>query len=218
MTGLTDAPEGTQDGTLEHFAASIAHDFNNLLTGILGNLELLQNRAVRNNITGLDSYLDGANSASARAVALAARLMAFSGHGTCPPEFMPVDALLARFSPRAACSLNAGEAGLYGDPAQFELAMTELLANAEAAGGKIFISTALAGERIIITLRDTGPGMPPGILARAAEPFFTTHANSTGRGFGLPIVARVMRGWGGGMRIEAEEKAGCTVTLTLPRA
>lgn len=218
MTAPPNAKNGPQDGALEQFAARVAHDFNNLLTGILGNLELLQLRTARNHITGLDSYLDGANSAGTRAVAFAARLMAYSGRGASPPVLVQPDTLLANFAPQAMCSLAAGEAAFCGDPAQFELAMAELLANARAAGGDIFISSAQAGACLIVTVRDTGRGMPPDILARAPEPFFTTHANSTGRGLGLPIVARVMRDFGGGMAIEAQEGAGCTVTLEFPCA
>jgi len=215
MTGPT--AEGAKEPAMEDFAARVAHDFNNLLTGILGNLELLQLRAARNNLPGLDSYLEGANSAGTRAVAFAARLMLYSGRGGGPPMLVPVDAVLAKFLPQATCGLGAGSAGLLCDPAQLELAVAELLENATAAGGAVTIaSTATAGD-IVITISDTGHGMEPDILARAQEPFFSTASNGTGRGLGLSIVARVLRELGGSMAIESKPGAGCTVTLVLPR-
>ena len=221
MTGPTAAPNGAPDGAkdaaMEDFAARVAHDLNNLLTGILGNLELLQLRVARNNVPGLDSYLDGANSAGTRAVAFTARLMTYSGHGGSPPQRVPVDAVLAKFIPQAACSLAAGAASLQCDPAQLELAVAELLANAKSAGGAAALSSTVAGDDIVITIRDTGHGMTPEILARAQEPFFTTASNGTGRGLGLAIAARVVRELGGSMAIESKPGAGCTVTLLLPR-
>lgn len=202
---------------MEDFAARVAHDFNNLLTGILGNLELLQLRAARNNLRGLDSYLDGANSAGTRAVAFAARLMLYSGRGGSPPSLMPVDAVLAKFLPQAVGSLGAGAAGLMCDPAQLEVAVAELLDNAKAAGGTPAITSTATATEITVTIADKGHGMAPDILARAQEPFFTTAPNGTGRGLGLPIVARVLRELGGSMSIESKPGAGCTVTLVLPR-
>lgn len=218
MSGPLAGPEGTKHSATEDFAANVAHDFNNLLTGILGNLELLQLRATRNNLRGLDAYFDGANSAGTRAVAFAARLMLYSGRGGIAPSLIPVDAVLAKFLPEASCSLAAGAAGLMCDQFQLELAVTELLDNAKAAGGTATINSAASATQIIVTVADTGHGMAPEILARAQEPFFTTAANGTGRGLGLPIVARVMREIRGSMAIESEPGAGCTVTLMLPRS
>ena len=212
MTSPTDPP----DSSLERFAARVAHDFNNLLTGILGNLELLQLRAARNKLPGLDSYLEGANSAGNRAAAFAARLMLYSGSGGSAPEPVPVDQLLEGFASQANCTLAAGDAVLLCDPTQLELAMTELLDNAAAAGGEAFISSAHVAETVLITVRDTGCGMSAETLALAQEPFFTTQSNGTGRGLGLAIVARVVRELGGSMGLASEPGAGCTVTLRLP--
>ena len=216
MTGPT--AETAKEPAMEDFAARVAHDFNNLLTGILGNLELLQLRVARNNVPGLNSYLDGANSAGTRAVAFAARLMLYSGRGGCPPMPVPVDAVLAKFLPQAACSLGAGAAGVMCDPAQLELAVAELLENAKAAGGTVSLSSTAAARDITIIVTDTGHGMAPDILAQAQEPFFTTASNGTGRGLGLAIVARILRELGGSLAIESKPGAGCKATLVLPKA
>jgi signal transduction histidine kinase len=222
MTAPADAPEshphGTDDSALTHFAARVAHDFNNLLTAILGNLELMQLRAARDHLSGLDSYFTGANGAGGRAIAFAARLMAYSGRSAGTPVRVHVDTVLAGFSPLATCRLAANDAVLLCDPDQLELAVTELLENANEAGGKVTITSAQAGAEIIVTVSDTGRGMEPETLARAVEPFFSTAAHGTGRGLGLPIVARVVQELGGSIGIEAKAGGGCTVTLRLPRA
>ncbi len=203
---------------MELFAAKIAHDFNNLLTAVLGNIELLQLRAARNNIRGLESYLDGANSAGARAVAFAARLMSYSGQISNGPSLIKLDDVLGQLAPATRSQLTAGDAGIMCDPGQLALAITELLNNAEAAGGEVMLTSAVADGHAVITVRDTGHGMAPDILARAQEPFFTTAGNGTGRGLGLAIVARVLRDLGGSMDITSQPDAGCIVTLALPLA
>jgi signal transduction histidine kinase len=220
MTDPSNAPlsAGLREDTREHFAARVAHDFNNLLTAILGNLELLQLRVARNNLPGLDSYLDGANNASTRAVAFGHRLMAYSGYGSAEPVEVPVDVVLSHFAPEATCHLAAGATAVLCDPAQLELAMGELLDNAKTAGGKVFLTSAVAEDKITIVVRDTGHGMEPEVLAHAAEPFFTTASNGTGKGLGLSIADRVVRELGGSMSIEAKPGAGCTVTVVLPVA
>jgi len=106
------------------------------------------------------------------------------------------------------------------DPAQLELAITELLENAAAAteaGGEVTLSSALDGQHVVIRIRDTGHGMAAAVLARATEPFFTTQTSSAGRGLGLSIVARIAAQAGGIMQIDSTEGAGSTVTLRLPK-
>ena len=218
MTPPDEAPSPAQDAALAQFAARVAHDFNNLLTAILGNLELLQLRAARQNCTGLDGYLAGASSAGARAVALAGRLMAFSGLNAGPAIPVLADAVLSRFTGEATCRPGAPGAMVLCDPDQLGLAIAELVENGRAAGGQVTLSSAATARDITITVQDTGHGMAPEILRRAREPFFTTSGSSTGHGLGLSIVARVIGGLGGTMNIESGPDRGCTVTLRLPRS
>ena len=218
MTPPDEAPDPAQDAALAQFAARVAHDFNNLLTGILGNLELLQLRAARQNCAGLDGYLAGASSAGGRAVALAGRLMAFSGCNAGPAVPVLADAVLSRFVDQADCRPGAPGAILLCDPDQLELAIAELVENGRVTGGQVTLSSSAVADSVIITVRDTGHGMAPEILRRAREPFFTTSGNATGHGLGLAIVERMMDGLGGTMAIASAPSQGCTVTLRLPRS
>jgi signal transduction histidine kinase len=218
---------GARLDTVEQFAAHCAHDLNNLLTGILGNLELMQNRARRTGITQFDGYLESARNAAGRAAGFTQRLLAFSGRATGEAVAVPVNrlaldiiALMREQSCAVLPALDAQAGDAFCDPAQLELALLELLANAREAtaeAGDITLRTAAAGSRVIITVADTGTGMTADILAHAAEPFFTTRPNGAGKGLGLAITSHFARHAGGAMALRSEPGLGTTVDLTLPR-
>ena len=74
------------------------------------------------------------------------------------------------------------------------------------------------GEYAVISVSDTGSGMPPEVLAHAFEPFFTTKAPAAGSGLGLSMVFGTMQQLGGTVHIYSEVGEGTTVRLYLPRA
>ena len=220
------APE-TSAGTdpIEAFAAQLAHDLNNLLTGILGNLELMQNRARRLGVTDFDTYLDGAQQAGNRGARLTQRLFAFSGHGA--QESVPIDLdAVARdmIEPLRAAGITIDtelEAGakIFGDAAQAEMALQELLDNAaQAAGrdGRIVLRTEITEKLVVLSVTDNGPGMAPEILRRATEPFFSTRTSGAGKGLGLAIVERFASRSGGVLELVSVQGQGTTARLRLP--
>jgi two-component system NtrC family sensor kinase len=69
-----------------------------------------------------------------------------------------------------------------------------------------------------LEISDTGAGMPPEILTRAFEPFFTSKGPGKGTGLGLSLVYGFARQSGGSASIRSEVGRGTTVTLLLPRA
>jgi len=219
-------PERSATEALERFAACVAHDFNNLLTGMLGNLELMQNRARRQGLTEFDAYLDGARSSGARAALFAQRLLAFSGRAGQAFNACPVDALaavcvesLGAQGPDIALALAAPGASVMCDASQAELALNEVLSNAADAckeSGSVTLRTALTPGFVILTISDTGAGMEDEVLARALEPFFTTRPNGAGKGLGLCIAARFATEAGGSLSLASQPGHGTTVTFTLP--
>lgn len=101
-------------------------------------------------------------------------------------------------------------------------ALTNLLENAlqavagEVEGqGRISLSVDAAPDRLIFHIRDNGRGMPPDVVARLFEPFFTTRAEGTG--LGLAIARGVARAHGGGIDVESSPGAGTQFVLTLSR-
>jgi CheY-like chemotaxis protein len=73
------------------------------------------------------------------------------------------------------------------------------------------------GEYVCISVKDTGIGMTPDVIARAFDPFFTTKPTGQGTGLGLSMIYGFARQSEGHVRIESESSRGTTVRLFLPR-
>ena len=225
----------------------IAHDFNNLLTIVIGSLDLLRRRAVDDRTARLlDNALEGATRAAtltARLLAFSRRqpllpqpvdLNALVGgmsdllHRTLG-EAIQVETLLA-----------PGVWQTLADPNQLENALLNLAVNGRdaivAAAGpnpRLVIEThnavldaaALAhdpdvtpGDYVRVSVADSGTGMPPEVVARVFEPFYTTKPQGQGTGLGLSQVHGFIKQSGGHVDIRTNPGAGTTVTLYLPRA
>ena len=120
------------------------------------------------------------------------------------------------------------------DPTQVAHAILNLAINARDAmpgGGTLSIETAnvvvgsvrrpddpLPGEYVMVSISDTGTGMPEEVLAQAFDPFFTTKSPGQGSGLGLSQVYGLVKQSGGATHITSQLGHGTTVTLYLPRA
>ncbi len=222
----------------------LAHDFNNLLTGVTGSLELLKTRIGQGRIMDVDRYVGAAQGAANRAAALTHRLLAFSRRQTLDPKPTDVNHLVAgmvemvrRTVGPAIATETAGPADLWAtlvDPGQLENALLNLCINARDAmpdGGRIIIETAHhrldrraaherdmePGEYVSLCVTDTGTGMPPDVVAKALDPFFTTKPIGQGTGLGLSMIYGFAKQSGGQLRIHSEVGKGTTVCLYLPR-
>lgn len=83
--------------------------------------------------------------------------------------------------------------------------------------GTLTIRTRADGDRVVVEIADTGPGMPPEVVARAFEPFFTTKDVGRGTGLGLDIARRiVVERHGGLIDIESASDGGTTMRVSLP--
>jgi CheY-like chemotaxis protein/anti-sigma regulatory factor (Ser/Thr protein kinase) len=116
------------------------------------------------------------------------------------------------------------------DPGELELAVLNLCVNARDAmqrGGTILIEArnvveagrdGAVSEMVRLTVTDTGCGMPPEVLVRVLEPFFTTKDVGKGSGLGLPQVYGFAQQSGGQLHLASEVDVGTVVTLRLPRS
>jgi signal transduction histidine kinase len=94
-----------------------------------------------------------------------------------------------------------------------------LLQNALEAspdGGRIRVAIAVEGGRARVTIADEGAGIPPDVLARVGEPFFTTRAQGTG--LGLHLSRQLVQGAGGTLELSSRPGAGTTLQVALPLA
>ena len=85
-------------------------------------------------------------------------------------------------------------------------------------GGRITLSTDRDAEAggVVIRVKDTGCGIPPDILPRIFEPFFSTKEEGKGTGLGLSIVQSIVEGHGGRIRVESQPGEGTTFRVDLP--
>ncbi len=104
------------------------------------------------------------------------------------------------------------------DAARIVRVLHNLIANAMDAmpsGGRLTLRCALEGRTALLQVRDAGRGMPPEVLRRVCEPFFT-HGKANGTGLGMAIVRKIVDEHHGEIRIESAPDRGTCVTLRLP--
>ncbi len=228
---------------LGQLAGGIAHDFNNLLTIIIGNNELLQVELDRDKDRAL---LAQATNAAQMGAKLTRRLLSFARRSKLEPVVLSVHEHVVAMQDMLRRTL--GEATTFKvviapegwhcriDPSELENAVLNLAINARDAmpkGGNLTIETAneridpthqaaLAGlqpgDYVRLSVLDTGAGMTPEIMTRAAEPFFTTKPPGQGTGLGLASAYGFAKQSGGSLIIESTVGKGSTVSLYLPRA
>jgi PAS domain S-box-containing protein len=220
----------------------IAHDFNNLLGIIKGNLELAQRRLPSDDRSML--YLADGVDAVDRAAALTHRLLAFARQQPLqqrPSNLADIisgmeDLLRRTISENIGLDvvLEAGGGTVLIDPRQLENALLNLVLNARDAmpnGGNLRIETSTVsitgtepdleaevepGLYQVISVRDSGVGMPQDDLRKAFDPFFTTKPFGMGSGLGLSMLHGFVRQSGGHVAMESEVGLGTVVRMYLP--
>ncbi|MEB0045152.1 MULTISPECIES: response regulator [unclassified Pseudomonas] len=223
----------------------IAHDFNNMLTGIIGSLELLRRRLARGRTEDLDSLIDLGVTSANRAAGLTHRLLAFSRRQSLDSKPVEMNTLVISMGELLQRSINesiyldmqlsdqlwVAEA----DPNQLESALLNLVLNARDAmpdGGKLLVRTfnqhldpgyteahgnLQSGDYVVLSVTDTGCGMPQSTISRAFDPFFTTKPIGQGTGLGLSMIYGFSKQSRGHVAIQSEVDNGTTVNLYLPR-
>ncbi|MDJ0387007.1 PAS domain S-box protein [Roseomonas sp. E05] len=222
----------------------LAHDFNNLLAGIIAGLEMLQTRVAQERFKELDRYIRLARGAADRAAALTHRLLAFSRRQALDPQPTDLNRLvreieeLIRRTVGPAIRVEIATAAdlwlTHCDRHQIENALLNLCINARDAmpdGGRLVIGTENAdfrygrppardlkpGQYVALRVTDTGTGMPPEVVERAFDPFYTTKPLGQGTGLGLSMVYGFARQSGGQVHIASEPGRGTMVEIDLPR-
>nr|WP_275300673.1 response regulator [Pseudomonas sp. AF32] len=223
----------------------IAHDFNNMLTGIIGSLELLRRRLARGRTEDLDSLIDLGVTSANRAAGLTHRLLAFSRRQSLDSKAVQMNTLVLSMGELLQRSLNESirldmqlDDQLWiaeADPNQLESALLNLVLNARDAmpdGGKLVVQTfnqyldsgftdtytnLEPGDYVVLSVQDTGCGMPEAVVSRAFDPFFTTKPIGQGTGLGLSMIYGFSKQSHGHVTIDSVVGQGTTVNLYLPR-
>jgi len=80
------------------------------------------------------------------------------------------------------------------------------------------VTARVEGERAIVSVDDTGPGIRADILARLFEPFVSSKPSGSGLGLGLVISAQLVRAFGGTLRARNRDQGGASFVVDLPSA
>jgi two-component system cell cycle sensor histidine kinase/response regulator CckA len=225
-------------GTL---ASGIAHDLNNALAPSLMSIDLLRDRLTSPNDVSLVDMLEASTHRGAR---LVRQILGFaSGSDGEKTELQllhivkELRQILSRTFPRNI-EIKIERSGeiwpVIGNATQLDQVLMNLCVNARDAmpeGGQLLISlenvslTAAdcaslpsmhPGPCVLLTVADTGTGMPAGVRERIFDPFFTTKEHGKGTGLGLSTVFGVVKGHAGYIAVESEVGAGTRFKVWLP--
>ena len=225
---------------LGKLTGGIAHDFNNMLTGIIGALDMISVAVSSGKVERVPRYAEMAATSAYRAAALTQRMLAFARKQSLDTTAFDVGAQITSLSDllgrtigeNIALEFDMPREGLVvvADANQLENVVLNLVLNARDAMkgvGRITISArpatvgggsdVAAGDYVLLSVSDDGPGIPPDIVDKVFEPFFTTKPIGEGTGLGLSMTYGFARQSGGTARIRSAVGDGTTVELLLPR-
>jgi PAS domain S-box-containing protein len=227
-------------GTL---AGGIAHDFNNILSGIMGYSELCL--MVVQDRPEVCQNLEQVLKAAERARDLVRQILTFSRKAEQekrPITLAPIVKEVVNFM-RASLpatveitqKIEATSDVIMADPTQMHQVLINLCTNAGHAmketGGALEIGLEevvinangllhhppiMNGDYLVLTVRDTGHGIPQENLARIFEPYFTTKERGAGTGLGLAVVHGIVKDHGGEIRVYSEVGKGTMFRVYLP--
>jgi signal transduction histidine kinase/CheY-like chemotaxis protein len=240
----TQLRESQKMQVLGQLTGGIAHDFNNILMVVLGNLELVKENSSSDQATNsrIDRAIDGAS----KAARLTHQLLAFARNQPLSPKPVNVaevlggiDDLLRRTLGETIDVEVVSAPEIWNceiDQTQLENAVLNLVLNARDAmprGGHVTLEAGNAhlddeyaaaqqdvtpGQYVVISVTDTGTGMPEGVRAKVFEPFFTTKTVGQGTGLGLSQVYGFVKQSNGHISVDSEEGEGTTFRIYLPRS
>ncbi len=221
--------QAEKTGSLGVLTAGIGHELNNPLFGILGLSEAIQEER---DLTRAKSYAQDIVQHGKR---MAAIIRDFTGVTSRETSDQRQTVFLERELDQALANLAvihdvtaltierhyAAAAGVNALPDQLRQALNNIILNAAQAmkwRGTLRLSTALVDRSVVTTVTDTGPGIPKQHLSKIFDPFFTTKGQGEGSGLGLTVARRIIRKFGGDIRLESLEGQGTSCIVTLPAA
>lgn len=227
---------------LGRLTGGVAHDFNNLLTAMIGHVELVRMKVKPD--SPLIPHIDEISRAADRASKLTRQLLTFSRSQVVVPRVLHLNMiveesrkLLSRLIQenieiKTKLSSNGGRVRV--DVGQVEQILVNLAINAQDAmptGGELLISTQetelaearrfmememAPGRYVMLTVADSGTGMPREVLEHLFEPFFTTKEPGKGTGLGLATVYGIVKQMGGGIEVDSVVGKGSRFTIYFP--
>jgi PAS domain S-box-containing protein len=210
-------------------AGMVGHDIRNPLQAIVSDVyllrELLVNTPDSQNRTDVEESLDGIENNILYINKIVADLQDFAR--PIAPAIKKIDigvlfkeVLYKKAIPKnieASSIVKDNTEGLNADPELLKRVLANLVNNAVQAmpnGGKLCLYACREAENVVITVQDTGEGIPEGVKPKLFTPLFTT--KSKGQGFGLAVVKRVIEALDGSVTFDSQMGKGTTFKISLP--
>lgn len=213
--------------SLGFILASVCHEVSNPLAAVSSMLQILQSKRGVTPET-MEKGLASISANIARVVAITKKLGDYSRVGGAPAPLAIDDAVdaaagLLRHSP-AGKDVRLEYRGAPGvtvlaRPGELEQVVFNIFLNAAQAmhgAGRIEAQATANGARVVLAIRDTGPGIAPADLARVFDPFFTTKQPGEGTGLGLAISYEIVQEMGGGIQAANDPRGGARFEIALP--
>jgi signal transduction histidine kinase/CheY-like chemotaxis protein/integral membrane sensor domain MASE1 len=225
-------------------AGGVAHEFNNILMAASGLAQIVFQALGPEHPSSPD--VERIIAALKRAAHLVSQLLTYSRKREAHMRPTDLRALISRLTKMLGAALGRGvlleldlgdaPAWIMADAGQVEQVLLNLCFNARdalAGKGRIWISVhpatlerelgsafvaARPGRYQVLEVADDGPGIPPEVLPRLLEPFFTTKPVGEGTGLGLSVVSGIVRQHEGGIDIGASPEKGALVSIYWPAA
>lgn len=217
---------------LGQMSAGMVHELNQPLTalrtlsdsaGVLLDHDRLDD--VRANLQRITGMVD-------RLARLTSRLKSFAHKSDVPPQPVPLlrsitdaqallDAELKEHDIRVEVDVRPPDLAVMADEETTGSLLINLMRNAidamqDSKTRVLRVGARVEGERAIVTVTDTGPGIRADILARLFEPFVTSKTAGAGLGLGLVIAAQLVRAFGGTLRASNGDEGGACFVADLP--
>jgi two-component system, cell cycle sensor histidine kinase and response regulator CckA len=229
--------------SIGQLAGGMAHDFNNVLSAIIMATDFLLNahKPTDPSFQDIMQIRQNAN----RAASLVRHLLAFSRKQTLRPQLLDLGEVLSDLTLvlRRLIGEKVDLKVVHGrdlwpvrvDISQFEQVILNLAVNARDAmpnGGRLELRTdnvtapqcekfqakgMPAADYVLVEVTDTGTGIPPAIVGKIFEPFFSTKEVGKGTGLGLSTVYGIIKQTGGFVYVDSVEGKGTTFRIFLPR-
>jgi two-component system, NtrC family, sensor kinase len=223
--------------SLGQLSASVAHEINNPISGVL-NLSMLLQRMLKDDgvpperLAEFRKYLGQVTTETARVGRIVSDLLAFSRRSK--PQRAPanlnrivkttlslVEHKMKLSNVEVSCRLADRLPEAHCDASQIQQVVLNLLLNAAEATQtrserKVSVETAAGDACVVLTVADSGEGIPPENLARIFDPFFTTKSDGKGVGLGLAVSYGIIQAHGGDIEVKSQVGQGTTFTVTLP--
>jgi signal transduction histidine kinase len=228
------------DRTRRQLLADVSHELMTPLTAIRGYTETLAMTDVALDSSTRERYLNIVEQETHKLEAIIGDLLDVArlegGGETLTLEAVPIDHLFRRVLDRHEPAMReqqiamdvdiaSGTPAVHGDAARLEQALQNLAANAirhTPAGGRVTLRAAPVDRGVLVSVRDTGPGIPPEHLPRIFDRFYKADAARSGTpvpsgsGLGLSIVQAIVRRHGGEVSASNAPDGGAVFQVWLP--